>query len=151
MLQRHRRRRLLNMRKNIVISPHSPRNVTLDSNVLIQYVTSKKEGSMVRRAVLKSILEDRLQLTDIIFEECVNRKRKSINKTCTEIAESLLELPVEIIVLNPIPSVKKLAEKYYIRDPDDLKILYSADMTDSVILVTDDHDFNDINCLKSQS
>jgi predicted nucleic acid-binding protein len=57
--------------------------------------------------------------------------------------ERLRELCPQIIEVKPMPSVDELQKRYKIRDVKDLKILYSVEMTDSVILVTYDDDFFD--------
>jgi len=120
------------------------RNVTLDTNVLIAYVISKKNNSLSKKVVMKSITDDRLMLTDIIMDECLRYTRtKQAKVTAAVMEEKLKEISDHIIELKPIPSVKELAERYRIRDIGDLKILYSVEMTDSVILVTYDDDFFD--------
>jgi len=118
------------------------RNVTLDTNVLIAYVISKRNNSLSKKVVMKSITDDRLMLTDIIMDECLSYARSPRAKVTTaEMKEKLKEISDHIIELKPIPSVKELAERYRIKDINDLKILYSVEMTDSVILVTYDDDF----------
>lgn len=124
------------------------RKVTLDSNILIGYITSKKDGSIVRKAISKSITVDQLMLTDIIVDECkgYSVKPKAL-ATEEQIMEKILSLNVDVILLKPIPDDEELTKKYKIRSRKDLKILYSADMTQSVIIVTNDEDFKDIGGL----
>jgi len=120
------------------------RNVTLDSNVLISYVISKKDDSIVKKVVTKSVTDDRLMLTDVIFDECLRHtERRKARVSKEEMSGMLKELSSEIIKITPVPSNEELAERYKIRDKKDLKILYSVEMTDSVILVTYDDDFFD--------
>jgi hypothetical protein len=58
------------------------------------------------------------------------------------IASRLDGLNVDMVKIKPIPSNDELKKRgYNIRSEKDLKILYSVDMTDSVILVTSDDDF----------
>jgi len=127
------------------------RNVTLDSNVLIAYVTSKKDNSVVRKVVTKSMTDDRLMLTDVIYEECLKyANKKNSRATRGYISQELKSVQPNIIDISPIPSDADLLKKYKIRDKTDLKILYSVDMTDSVILVTMDDDFSDVEGLKAR-
>jgi len=118
------------------------RNVTLDSNVLIGWLLSKKDDSVVRKVVIKSVNEDRLMLTDVIYAECLKHadgRKARISKE--EIAAKLKGICPELIRITPIPPEDELAERYRIRDKTDLKILYSVEITESVILVTYDKDF----------
>ena len=125
------------------------RNVTLDSNVLISYVVSKGDDTVNKKVVTKSITDDRLMISDVIYDECVAyAKRPKARVTEAEIAKTLKELG-PIINISPVPSDSDLLKKYRIRDAKDLKILYSVDMTDSVILVTMDDDFTDVEGLKA--
>jgi len=81
-------------------------------------------------------------LADIIVEECLRRAIKPKSRvSIIEMRERLKEISSDIKVLRPIPSFRELSEKYNIRDKKDLKILYSADKTGSVIIVTQDRDF----------
>ena len=43
------------------------RNITLDTSVLIAWIITKHEDSIVKKVVTKSITDDRLMLTDIIY------------------------------------------------------------------------------------
>jgi predicted nucleic acid-binding protein len=118
------------------------RNVTLDSSVLVGWLLSKKDDSIVRKVVIKSVNEDKLMLTDVIYAECMKHaygRKARISKE--DIAAKLQGLCPEIIKITPIPPEEDLEKKYKVRDKTDLKILYSVDITDSVILVTYDKDF----------
>jgi predicted nucleic acid-binding protein len=122
------------------------RNVTLDTSVLVAWIISKKEGSLYRVVVTKAVTEDRLMLTDVIWDECLdfaNKKRgRKIGITKEAIATKLRELDAKVIPIKPVPSNDELrAMGYDMRDIGDLGILYSVNMTDSVILVTKDDDF----------
>jgi len=120
------------------------RNVTLDSSVLISYVISKKDDSIVKKVVTKSVTDDRLMITDIIADECLaytDKQQAAVSRSV--MWKKLKELCPQIIELKPMPSVKELQRRYKIRDVKDLKILYSVEMTDSIILVTYDDDFFD--------
>jgi len=127
------------------------RNITLDTSVLIAWIITKHEDSIVKKVVTKSITDDRLMLTDIIYEECLKyadkRKSKASNE---EITAKLSALSPKIIKISPIPSDEELLKRYRIRDTNDLKILYSVEMTDSVILITYDDDFSDIEGVKAK-
>ena len=86
-----------------------------------------------------------------ILEECERYSRKPNAKiTAEEIRRILLTISPEIIDIGPVPDVDELKKMYSIRDPKDLPILYSADMTDSVILVTDDKDFETAEGIKAE-
>lgn len=50
---------------------NTKRNVTLDSSILISYVISKNDNTIIKKVVIKSTTDDRLMLTDVIFDECV--------------------------------------------------------------------------------
>jgi len=123
------------------------RNVTFDTNILIAWILSKKEGSIYRVAVTKAVTDDRLMLTDIIWDECLGfadkKSGKKANVSKADIAAKLKGLGLKVIPIKPIPTDDELkARGYRIRDNKDLKILYSVNMTESVILVTRDDDFD---------
>jgi len=141
-------RRKKNVAKRI---GNTKRNVTMDSSVLISYVISKKDNTINKKVVTKSTTDDRLMLTDVIYQECLKYTRgKNARVTKEEMSGKLKMIAPEIISISPVPSEKDLMKKYRIRDKNDLKILYSVDMTDSVILVTVDDDFSDIEGLKAK-
>jgi len=127
------------------------RNVTLDSSVLVSYIISKRDDTIVKKVVTKSVTDDRLMLTDVIYEEVMRQadKRKA-RVTREETDLKLRELSPEIIDISPVPSNEELEKRYKIRSLKDLKILYSVEMTDSVILVTLDDDFTDVKGLKAK-
>jgi predicted nucleic acid-binding protein len=117
------------------------RNVTLDTSVLIAWVISKDDNSIVKKIVLKAVNEDRLMLSDVIYDECLKYGDKRKAKVSREeIAAKLRELG-PVIRIKPVPSGEELLKRYSMRDAEDLKILYSVEMTNSVILVTYDDDF----------
>jgi len=123
----------------------------LDSNILISYIISKRDNTIVKKVVIKSITDDRLMLTDVICDEC--RKyagKKGATVTEDDISNKLIEICPGIINISPVPSEEELLKKYNIRDKSDLKILYSVEMTDSVILVTLDDDFTDVKNLRAK-
>ena len=127
------------------------RNVTLDTSVLIAWVITKDENSIVKKVVTKSITDDRLMLTDVIYEECLKYADKRKSKTSKdEISEKLTILSPNVVKISPIPPDEELLKKYKIGDTNDLKILYSVEMTDSVILVTYDDDFSDIEGVRAK-
>ena len=118
--------------------------MTLDTNVLIAYVISKHNNSVAKKVVTRSITDDRLMLTDIIRDECLAYTRKpGARVSWKTMDEKLKQICQDVIELKPIPCMNELLKKYKIRDPKDMKILYSVDMTDSVIIVTYDDDFLD--------
>ncbi|MCL2032012.1 MAG: PIN domain-containing protein [Methanomassiliicoccaceae archaeon] len=127
------------------------RNVTLDSSVLISYVISKHNDTTVKKVVTKSVTDDRLMLTDVIFDECLRYTDKRKSRTTKEnMSMKLRDVSPKIIDISPVPSTEELMKKYKVRDLDDLKILYSVEMTDSVILVTLDDDFTDVEGIKAK-
>jgi len=81
---------------------------------------------------------------------CKVADKKRARVSIEEISGKLKRTVLEIIDLSPVPSDEDLMKKYNIRDKNDLKILYSVDMTDSVILVTTDDDFSDAVGLKAK-
>jgi len=50
----------------------------------------------------------------------------------------------DVVYIELIP-LEQLKERYSMRDDSDLEVLYSADMTDSQIIIASDHDFHDPN------
>lgn len=120
------------------------RNVTLDTNVLISYIISKKDNSVVKSVVTKSVRDDNLMITDIIRDEILAyADKKDSRLSREELQKGIDSLDIPIVMLTPPPSKEELQRKYGIRDISDGKILYSVEMTDSVILVTYDDDFFD--------
>ncbi|MCL2607692.1 MAG: PIN domain-containing protein [Methanomassiliicoccaceae archaeon] len=122
------------------------RRVTVDANILIAYIVSKKEGSLERKVLIKAANDDRLLITDVIMDECINfaYKKEGRKRGLTEaaIAAKIRELDLKIISIKPIPSDDELkAAGYAIRDDDDLKILYSVSTINADIFVTRDDDF----------
>ena len=128
------------------------RNVTLDANVLIEFLLSKKEGALTPKVVRKTIEEDHLMLTDVILAEALAfaDKKKARGLTREEIEARLTALVGQPIVLEPIPTDDILAKMIEIDDDKDRKIAYSSNQTDSVILVTSDHHFYRVVGLKAR-
>ncbi len=122
------------------------RRVTLDSSVLIAYVVSKKDDSVVKKVVMKSMTDDSLMITDVIMDEVFafsEKKQSTVTREHIERAISGLNVP--IVKIRPIPDEHDLQARYGIRDLSDAKILYSVETTESVILVTYDDDYFDGN------
>ena len=128
------------------------RNITVDTDVLIEYLLSRKEGALTPKAIQKIVDEDRLMLTDVILHEAEDfaDKKKSRGLTREGIRSKLVLLAGEPIVLEPIPSDEELGRIIEIEDPKDRKIVYSSNMTDSVILLTSDHHFYRVVGLKAR-
>jgi len=127
------------------------RKVTLDSSVLISYVISKRDDSVVKKVVTKSTRDDRLMLTDVIMDECVKyTEGRKARASKEEMTTKLKELSPRIIKISPVPPESELLKKYNIRDKTDLPILYSVETTKSVIFVTLDDDFTDVKGLKAK-
>jgi predicted nucleic acid-binding protein len=114
------------------------KKVTLDSNVIISGVTYGSKTA--NKAIDRSVEDDRLMMTNVIYDECMKHakdKKKSqsvMKKRLDEIAPNVIQIEV--------PTQKELKKKYRIRDDNDYKILYSADVTNSKILVSGDNDFH---------
>ena len=118
------------------------RKVTLDSNVLIAFIVSKRNNTIIKKVVLKSVTEDQLMLTDVIYNECLlYAEQKGARASREEVSGNLVEISPKIIKITPMPSKEELLKRYQIRDEKDLQILFSVDKTKSVILVTMDKDF----------
>jgi putative PIN family toxin of toxin-antitoxin system len=117
------------------------RKVTIDTNVFISGIVYGSDTA--KKAMDKSVKEDDLMLTNVIYIECVKVvSRKEPSSVCREVEKQLLQLrakPIEIY----LPPHMELKRMYYIRDEDDYRILYSADATDSDLLITGDKDFYD--------
>ena len=77
------------------------RNVTVDTSVLVAWVLSKKEGSIYKVVVTKAVTEDRLMLTDVIWDECLGfaDKRSGQKEGVTKeiISNKLRSLNVNVI------------------------------------------------------
>ena len=126
------------------------RNVTVDSNVLIAYIVSKRENTVIAKVIEKSTNEDKLMLTDVIYDECIRYATKPRSRVTKKEAEAKLKkISPEIIKISPVPPNKELMKLYKIRDRGDLKILYSAEITNSVIIVTQDKDFSDVEGVRA--
>ena len=120
------------------------RNVTLDTNILISYVISKSDNSVVKTVVTKAAKDDNLMITDIIRDEVLAyADKKDAYATKDELRDGIDSLGVEIVKVGPPPSKEELQRRYGIRDIKDGKILYSVETTQSVILVTYDDDYFD--------
>lgn len=139
--------------------PWRRRDVMLDTNVYYARVHSPRgEGAKV---VDKAIDEDDLQITSINYEESLHaagksedrdvRRGKTPRVTMDKMRDALDDIlrrsgkNVEGI---DAPDAETLQKRYNIRDVDDARILYAAEMTDSEILVTGDKDYYqpDLNC-----
>ena len=120
------------------------RKVTLDTNILVSYIISKKDKSVVKSVVTKTIRDDEFIITDIIRDEVLAYADKNgALATRSELQIKLDGLAVPIIAIGPALSAKDLQRKYGIRDIEDGKILNSVETTESVILVIYDDDFFD--------
>lgn len=120
------------------------RNVTLDTNILVSYIISKKDRSVVKTVVTKTIQDDNLMISDIIRDEVLAyAEKKDAKATREQLQKGLDELNVPIVKVGPAPPASELQKKYGIRDIKDGKILYSVETTDSLILVTYDDDYFD--------
>ena len=83
----------------------------------------KRDDTIVRKVVTKSVTDDRLMLTDVIIEECLNYSAKKRAKVSKEEMYKTLKDLSDIINISPIPPDKELSKMYKICDPNDLKIL----------------------------
>lgn len=125
-------------------SMFNKRKVTLDTNILVSYIISKKDSSVVKSVVSKTLTEDQLIITYIIRDEVLAYADKNgALATRSELQSKLDGLGVPIISIGPAPPAHELQRRYGIRDVDDGKILYSVETTELVILVTYDDDFFD--------
>jgi predicted nucleic acid-binding protein len=126
------------------------RNITLDSNVIIGHAISKDDTSLLRCVVVKCVSEDIPMLTDAIVKECLCYTRKADSKiSYTAMKRRLSEISSNVIELEPI-SEEELEKRYRIRAKKDLIILHSAEVTGSVIIITQDHHFNDVEGVKAK-
>ena len=117
------------------------RRVMLDTSVLVSYVRSKRDGTIVKKVVTKSHTEDTLMMTNLLRDEVLKYADRSDNDLTREDIEFALdELNPIIQYVDPVEN-EALIDQYRIRDQNDLKILYSVDTTESEILVTYDDDF----------
>ena len=117
------------------------RKVMLDTSVLVSYMRSKKDGSIVKKVVTKSHTEDTLMMTNLLKEEVLKyADHDDNNLTRADIERALNALNPVVKIVDPVDE-ETLAKRYGIRDVNDLKILYSVDTTEAEILVTYDDDF----------
>jgi len=128
------------------------RKVTIDSNVIISYSIARHDETLDRRAVKKCIASDTPMITNIITKECLRYALKSKGKISkSEMKRKLKEISKDIIVIDNIPPDEELEKRYKIRSKKDLKILYSADVTDSEIIISKDDDFfDDVQGIKAK-
>ena len=141
--ERDERGRFISTKKDNEDTPLA-RNITMDTSVVIAFLTSKKEGGIVRKVFAKAKNQDDIQMTDIIWDEAVAFSKKLDTAFSEEqIKAFLANISETVIQLKPLPELEELVKKYKIRDSNDLQILYSAEMTKSVILITRDKDFDD--------
>ena len=123
--------------------PPGRRNVLLDSSVLISYIISKKDGSVAKKVVTKARDDDNLMITDVIRDEILGYASKDSGYTEEMLERGLEGIGAPIFYLGKIPPLDELKRRYYIRDDNDYKVLYSVDLTGSTIVVTYDDDFFD--------
>lgn len=117
------------------------RRVTVDTNIIVAALIY---GSADCRNVLDTVKEcDELMMTNIILFQCTRQSRK---KHCPldseEIEKRVREMCPDVRYVEIIP-LEQLKRRYYIRSDKDYETLYSADVTDSEILLTSDNDFYD--------
>lgn len=111
----------------------------MDSNVIISGVTYGSKTA--NKAIDRSVEDDRLMMTNVIYDECMKHARDN-KKSQSKMKKRLDEIAPEVMEIE-VPPIGELEGRYYIRDPDDYKILYSAEVTGSKILVSGDKDFHD--------
>lgn len=76
------------------------RNVTLDTNVLISYIISKKDNSVVKSVVTKSVRDDNLMITDIIRDEILAYADKQDSRLSREeLQKGIDSLDIPIVML----------------------------------------------------
>jgi len=128
------------------------RNVTFDTNVLLEFVLSKKEDSVIRKAIAKAVEKDRLMLTDVILDEAMayEQKDRTGKYDAETIRARLTGIAGDPIVISPIPDILDLKKMFEIDDEDDLKILWSAQMTNSVIIVTSDRHYFHVSGVRAR-
>lgn len=115
--------------------------IMLDTNILISIVIFN--SSRLKEMIIKICDKYTLVLSSYIieeFKEVINKKFPSKRKS---IDEFLSKLPY---ILNIAPIDKDM--KLYIRDKNDIPILYSAIVSNVDIFITGDKDFYDINIKK---
>ena len=117
------------------------RRVTVDANIIVAALIY---GCADCRDVLDTVNEcDQLMMTNIILFQCTRQGRK---KKCPvdseEIERRVREICPDVKYVEIIP-LEQLKTRYYIRSDKDYETLYSADVTDSEILLTSDNDFYD--------
>ena len=133
------------LRIRIRNSVFGKRKVTLDTSVILSDIVF--DSKTAKEAVGKSTTDDEIMFTTIIYDECINftgSKKNRKNMTKDEMDKQLKERfggPIEI----DTPSVEEMKKKYWVRDDEDLKILHSAELTRSKIIVTRDDDLLDPN------
>jgi predicted nucleic acid-binding protein len=119
------------------------RRVTVDTGLIVAAVIY---GSAKSRELIDTVkAKDELVMTNIILLQCTRQGRK---KKCPiserEIERRVREMCPDVVYIELIP-LEQLKERYSMRDDSDLEVLYSADMTDSQIIIASDHDFHDPN------
>jgi len=124
--------------------PWKRRKVTLDANTIISGLRDGKNGETTTNKVLKkSVTEDELMLTNVIFIEVDRYVETRTKGDAKDKMKGKLERIAKDVIAIELPPDAELKRMYRIRDDDDYKILYSADVTGSEVLVTGDDDFHD--------
>ena len=106
-----------------------------DTNILVTYVKSKSDGTLVCAVFDKVRKSDTLIITNQVMEELY---RIDIGKNYghEEITAALRRLrPKMVFVINPTEAD---LEGYHIDDPNDRQILYSADLSKAEVILTND-------------
>lgn len=115
--------------------------VTVDTGIIVAALIYK---SSTLRNVLETVKEkDEMMLSNIILFQCKRQsKKRNCPYTSEEIEKMIRDIFPDVVRVDLVP-LEVMKALYRIRDDDDLEILYSADMTDSEIILSSDRDFFD--------
>ena len=107
-----------------------------DTNVLVAYVLSKSDNSLVCTVFAKVMEADTLVVTNQVLDELYRIDLSDKKVTSKDVTKAMRKLkPTLIFVRNPSKSDLEL---FTIDDPEDRKILYSANKVEAAVILTND-------------
>ncbi len=117
--------------------------IMLDTNVLISGFAF---GSTRIREMTRWITDNhQLVLSSYVVDELREVVARKAPASLTALDDFLVRLPFEMCYT---PATLPSNLPFEIRDPDDVKVLYSAMVAEADILITGDKDFADVNIEK---
>jgi putative PIN family toxin of toxin-antitoxin system len=113
--------------------------IMLDTNILISAIVFR--GRVISDLIKKLADGFSLVLCSYVIYELHDTIQKKFPGKASEIEQFLLELPFEYVYT---PRILPKDLGFNIRDEDDIKVLYSAIISDVDVLITGDNDFSNV-------